>query len=107
MTMGRPMDVDDHAQVQLAVHLQLLLDQYALDELALGAGLVGDELHTEDLVRGRAGLVRRVGELDATALATASGVDLRLYDNGSGQLHRDCLGLVSCRGYATLGDGNT
>ena len=45
-----------------------------------GPGLVGDELHAEDLFRLVLHLVERPRDLDAAALAAAAGVDLRLHD---------------------------
>ena len=74
--------VDDHAEVQLGDHLEALLDVEAPDLLALGAGLVRDELHAEDLL----GELARFGgaalrDLHAAALAATAGVDLRLDDD--------------------------
>ncbi len=43
--------VEDHAQVELAVDRQRLLDQHRPHQLALGAGLFGDQGHAEDLAR--------------------------------------------------------
>ncbi len=55
------------------------LDQQVAHLLALGAGLVGDQLHAEDVVGVLAHFVERAGQLDATALAAATGVDLGLH----------------------------
>ena len=66
--------------VVLLLDVGAVLDQQAAHLLALRAGLVGLELHAEDL----AGELRYVGfrarDLDAAALAAAAGVDLRLDD---------------------------
>ena len=63
--------VDDHAEVELALDRDLLLDEHGAHRQALRPGLVRHQLHPDDL-RGRlARLVRRVRELDAAALAAA------------------------------------
>src|SRR5690606_31430477 len=56
------------------------LDHQTTDLLAFRAGLVRDELHAENGVGVAAHFVERLGELDATALAAATGVDLCLDD---------------------------
>ena len=73
--------VDDHAEVELARDVDALLDEQALDHLALGPGLVRDELHAEDLLRRLARVGGALGDLHAAALAAAAGVDLRLDDD--------------------------
>ncbi len=55
------------------------LDQQVAHLLALRAGLVGHQLHAEDVVGVLAHFVERAGELDTTALAAAAGVDLGLH----------------------------
>ena len=54
------------------------LDQQVAHLLAFRAGLVGDQLHAEDLVGVLAHLLERLRHLDAAALATAAGMDLGL-----------------------------
>ena len=79
ITVTRPVPrSSDHAEVELARDVDALLDEQALDLLALGAGLVRDQLHAEDLRGACLGVVARLGDLDAAALAAAAGVDLRL-----------------------------
>jgi hypothetical protein len=46
--------VEGHAQVELAGDVQALLDEQALDLLALGPGLVGDQRACRDLADGLA-----------------------------------------------------
>ena len=75
--------IEDDAQVELALDLQALLDEHALHLLARRPGLVGDEVHAEDLLGGRARLVGPLHDLDAAALAAAAGVNLRLDDDGA------------------------
>src|SRR5690606_8362639 len=56
------------------------LDEQTTHFLPFGAGLVSDELHAEDRIGVLPHFSRRLGELDAAALAAATGVDLRLDD---------------------------
>ena len=69
-------------EVQLALDLQPLLDEHALHDLPVGAGLMGDEAHADDRrappARASSGALH---DLDAAALAAAAGVDLRLDDD--------------------------
>jgi hypothetical protein len=60
-----------------------VFDQQAADFLAFWASLVGDELHAQNFTGDFADIVNRAGQLNATALATATGVNLRL-DNPHG-----------------------
>ena len=77
------------ADVELLADVGAFLDQQPPHLLALGTGLVRDELHAEDLAGERAHFVDRARELDAAALAAATGVDLRLHDpDRSAQLPR-------------------
>ena len=73
--------VDDDAQVELAVDLRAFLDEHAAHLLALGAGLVRDERHPDHLLGELLGLVGRLRQLDAAALAAAAGMNLRLDDD--------------------------
>ncbi len=86
------------------------LDEQALHLLALRAGLVRDELHAEDGLRVLVGLLDGLGELDATALAAATGVNLRLDDDdriaGGEELLGGRVGLFQRGGHFTGGDGN-
>ncbi len=81
----RPIDAVEHdAEVKLARDGQRLFDQQPLHGLAFGAGLMGDQLHAEHLGRQLAGFLRRLGELDAAALAAAAGMNLRFDDDAGG-----------------------
>src|SRR6185436_6530751 len=73
------------------------------DELPFGAGLVGDELHAEDLRRGLAGLFGRSGELDAAALAAAASMDLGFDDAAAAQFLADPRGFVRIGRHPSLG----
>ena len=72
--------VDDHADVKLLADVGALLDQQPPHLLAARAGLVGDELHAEDLARALLDFFEGLRDLHAAALAAAAGVDLRLDD---------------------------
>ena len=76
--------VEHDAEVQLARDGQGLFDQQPLHDLALGPGLVRDQLHAQHLGCELGGFFRRFGELDAAALAAASGVNLR-FDHDAGR----------------------
>jgi hypothetical protein len=73
--------VEQQAQIELALHLQAFFDQHASDDAPLGPGLMRDQRHAEHLDCEVLGLVGRLGQLDAAALAAAAGVDLRLDDH--------------------------
>ena len=63
--------------------LEPLLDEHALDHLALGTGLVGDQrmpIISRPPSRAASGAL---DDLDAAALAAAAGVNLRLDDHRS------------------------
>ena len=72
--------IDDHADVELLLDVGAFLDQQTPHLLPLRAGLVGDELHAEDLIRQLAHFGNRLAEFDAATLAAAAGMDLRLDD---------------------------
>ena len=72
--------VGEHGDVVLLLDVGAFLDQQAAHLLALRPGLVGDELHAEDLAGELRDLGLRARQLDAAALAAAAGVDLRLHD---------------------------
>ena len=60
-----------------------LLDEHALDDLALGTGLIGHQAHADDCLGRRFRRVGALDDLDAAALAAAAGVNLRLDDDRS------------------------
>ena len=75
--------VEDDAEVEFAGDGKSLFDQQAAHLLALGTGLVGHQLHAENFSGQFSGFVVALGQFHAAALATASGVDLRLdYHSG-------------------------
>jgi hypothetical protein len=99
--------VEQHAQVELALHLEALFDQDASHNPPFGAGLMGDERHAEHLDREVFGLVRRLGQLDAAALAAAAGVDLRLDDDDRGaETPGNVAGLGGRKGHFAAGHGD-
>ena len=59
------------------------------------------DVQPEDVLGARLGVVGVVGELDAAGLAAAADLDLRLDDDGRGDLARDRLRLLGRLGDAT------
>ena len=70
--------VGDHGHVIFFVDVSAVFNIEASYFLAFRAGLVGFELHAQDLARDAFHVVNGLGHFDATTLATASGVDLGL-----------------------------
>src|SRR3990170_910442 len=70
--------VNDKTKIVLARDVHGLLDQHALHALPLRTGLGGDQGPTDHFIGRRAHFFNGVGQLDATGLAAAAGVDLRL-----------------------------
>ena len=98
------------SNVVLLLDVRTLFDQQAAHLLAFRAGLVGLELHAEDLARQGLHLVQRAGKLDTATLATTTRMDLRLHDpdrptqllRGLGSLlHTEC-GIAAGNGHAEL-----
>ena len=79
--------VDDDTDVEFFLDVGAFLDQQPADLLSFRAGLVGDQLHAEDGSGVLTDFIQRTGQLDAAALAAATGVDLGLDDpDGAAQL---------------------
>ena len=74
--------VDHDADVDLTRDLDLLLDEHGIDGKPRGAGLLGDEPHSEHGGRGLGCRGPGGGELDASAAAAAAGVRLCLHHDG-------------------------
>src|SRR5690606_32199451 len=72
--------VGDQRHVVFLLDVGAVFDVQAVDLLSFGAGLVRDQLHAQDFRGQLAYVVERTRQLHATALATATGVDLRLHD---------------------------
>ena len=70
--------VNHNSQVELLLDLHAFFDKDLLDQAALGARLGGDESHSENRLGRPLRFFGPIGELDAPALAPASGMDLRL-----------------------------
>jgi hypothetical protein len=66
------------ANVVFVLDIGAFFDQQVADLLAFRAGLVRDQLHAEDLASVFANFFERGCNLDATTLATATGVNLGL-----------------------------
>ncbi len=86
--------IEGDRDVQLLGDVGGLLDEHLAHELPFGAGLMGDELHAEDLAGQLASFLGRLGELDAAPLAAPAGVDLGLDDAPAAHLLADPGRLV-------------
>jgi len=84
--------VKDDSEIELAVDGGRFFNEEALHLLALRAGLVGDELHAEDVLDVQVGVFAVAGDFDAAAFAAASGVNLRLDDDARGALGKQFAG---------------
>ena len=71
--------VGDGSDVILFLDVGAFFDQQATHLLAFGAGLVGLQLHAEDLARQLLHFFERAGQLDAAPLAATTGMDLGLH----------------------------
>ena len=71
--------VHHDADIKLLLDVGTFLDEQAPHLLPLGTGLVGLQLHAQDLARPVADLLDRPGELDAATLAAPAGMDLGLH----------------------------
>jgi hypothetical protein len=101
---ARGVAVHQQGQVQLAGDVAAGLDIDAGDQLALGAGLLGDEHGADHGLGCRAGLLGRLGEAHAALAvrvvaeapcAAAAGMDLGLHHvDRAGKLLRRFLGLL-------------
>ena len=99
--------VDQHAEIELAADVEAFLDVDALDFLALGAGLVGDQVHADHLLGGIGHVLDGLDHLDAAALAAAAGMDLGLHDpDAAAQLLGDFFGFLRGVGDAAFGHGD-
>ena len=86
--------VEHDAEIKLAVDGRGFFNQQPLHLLALRAGLVGDELHAEDVLGVQFGVFAGFGDFDAAALAAASGMNLRLDDDAGRALGKQLAGHV-------------
>jgi hypothetical protein len=105
---ARRRTIDDDAQIELAFDLESFFDQDASDFSAFRSGLVRDERHAEHLLGELLGLVGGLGDLDAAALATPAGMDLRLDDgNVAAQTFGDRTGFLGGEGHFAARNGHT
>ena len=95
--------VQGHAQVELPVDFQGFLDQHLAHLLAFGAGLVGHQLHAQDLTGQPFRLARTRSHLDAAALAATAGVNLRLDHAAAAEVLADRPGLSGVVDHLALG----
>ena len=88
--------VQQNAQIQFAGNRQRLFDQQPPHLLALRTGLVGHQLHPENLFRQFAGLRVALGQLHAAAHPAASRVNLRLHHHSGGPCAHQVFGGALC-----------
>ena len=84
--------VEHDAQIELAFNGRGLFDQQPLHLLALGTGLVGDQLHAENVLDVQFCVFAGAGNFDAAAFAAASGVNLRLDHDARGAFGKQFAG---------------
>ncbi len=72
--------VGQHGNVVLLLDVRAFLDQQAPNLLAGRPGLMGDQLHAENLAGQRLQFVQRAGQFHTAAFAAAARVNLRLDD---------------------------
>ena len=68
-----------HAEIIFPGDLRALFDQQAAHDLTFPAGLMRDQMHTEDLLRCAAHLFQRTRHLHPAPLAAPARMDLRLH----------------------------
>ncbi len=73
--------IDQHAKIQLALDVQPLLDQHALDDASRRSSLWSDEFHAQNVPSNVLGFISRARQLYTSALAPAPGVNLRFHHN--------------------------
>ena len=81
--------VEGHAEIELAVEVERLLDEHLPDDPAGGAGLRRHEGHAENRPGVLERLVRVRRDPDAAAFSPSARVNLRLHDGGSSEPLRD------------------
>ena len=84
--------VHQNRKIQFAVDGQGLFNEQPPHYAAFGSGLVRDQRHAENLPGQLAGFLGGLGNLDAAALAAASGVNLRFDDRATGTARQQLLG---------------
>ena len=81
---ARGVAVEDHRKVELLLDRGAFLHEYLLHLLALGAGLVGHELHAKDLLGVRLHLIEALANFHAPALSAATSVNLGFHHRYGG-----------------------
>src|SRR5688572_33408159 len=99
--------IDNETQIQLSIDREPFLHEQARHLLAIRAGLIGHQRLAEDFTRELFRFFGRLRDLDATGLAAAAGMDLRLdYGHaGAKPLGNVCCFLCGDRHFTT-GDRN-
>jgi hypothetical protein len=95
--------VHEEGEVELPVDVHGIADEDRVDLAALGAGLLGDQVHAQHRLEDLRGLVGIGSELDAAPLAPAAGVDLGLDDGLPAVLLGDHAGVLGVLGHPPVG----
>ena len=97
--------VQGDAQIEFPVDITGLLHQDLLHLLAIGTGLVRDQVHADDLGGHVPGLLRIECHLDAPPLAAAPGVYLGLDHHPTSQIRSDVAGFLWRASHLSPGHG--
>src|SRR5215471_3788926 len=104
---GKPSrPVEGNSQIELPIDVQSLFDQDFLYPLAGGTGLDGHEIHPEDRLGESLRFIGILGQLDAAALAAASGMNLRLDDGAPPETLGDLAGFGGIVGHFAARHGH-
>ena len=99
--------VGNNAQVQLFGNIQTLLHQNLFNFLPLGPGLLGNQIHPDDLPGNTVNLLLGLGQFDPPALAPAPGVNLSFNHNRvSSQSFGDPDCFIGTKRHPTLRRGH-
>ena len=85
--------IEHDAEIQFAINVRGLFDQQPLHLLALWPGLMGHQLHAENVLGMQLGIFARLRHFHAAALAAASGVNLCLDHDTRARLRQTACAL--------------
>ena len=99
--------IRENAQVKLFRNVQALFHQNFLYRPTLGAGLMGHQIHTNNLSGDAFNFLLGLGQLYPPAFAATTGMNLGFYHHGvTSQRCGNPVSLVGCKGHTSLGDGH-
>jgi hypothetical protein len=88
--------IEHNAQIELTVDCRRFLDEQPLHLLTLRAGLVGDQLHAENVLGVLFCLIDVLRDLYAATLAASAGVDLRLHHDAGRAAGKEAFANFNC-----------